>query len=226
MKQFFGGSESQQQNQSSSSSGFGALPGDIQNQYKDLLGRVQGVFSNPDQYFAPMGLTAEEGSARDLINQFQDPDAYRKSIETFLNPFRGIITDDINQQFEAPQSALKSRASEAGAFGSSRQRQGEADLEGERFNAIARAMSQQYGQAVNQRQQTISDLLGFGGLERGVDFAQRQALPNALNFGSNIFSRLLNASSSASSGSSSMDNYGDGVFGSLFPNGLTPGGGG
>ena len=179
--------------------GFKYLPKDIQDQYRSLLGKAESVLGSPAQYFAPMDLTGEEQQARGLINLFQSPDAYRSQIETFLSPYRDVITEDINKAFEAPQSALASRASEAGAFGSSRMRDAQADLEQARLGSIARALQGQYNVAQNQMQQSIGNLLNFGGLERGIDLEQRMALPRAIGLTSGVFSPLLSGSTSQTS---------------------------
>ena len=101
-----------------------------------------------------MDLTGEEQQARALINLFQSPDAYRSQIETFLSPYRDVITEDINKAFEAPQSALASRASEAGAFGSSRMRDAQADLE-QAARLYRTRLAGQYNVAQNQMQQSM-----------------------------------------------------------------------
>lgn len=198
MGSLFGGNKSKSEQSSETLSGFNALPGDLQNRFRDLYANYDTILGNPSQYFAPMGLTNEELSARDLITSYQRPGEFQANIEQFLNPYRNILTEDINRAFEDPYSAYKSRASEAGAFGSSRMREGEADLERERFNAIQRGLAEQYGEALNQQQATIGNLLGFGGLERSVDFAQRQAPIAALSQYAGLLNPLLNAGKSTS----------------------------
>ena len=195
---------------SSSVSGFRNLTLNQKKQYEDLLGQTMGVVGSPEQYFSPMGLTQGEnivGGA--LMSPFTDPQAYTQNIEAFLNPYRDIVTSDINRQFEGAQGALASQISEAGAFGGSRARQAEGDLERARLDAISNALSGQYNTAQNQYMQGLQGLLGFGGLERGLDLQQRQALPQALEFGSSMFSPLLGGSSSKSVGPS------EGIAGSL-----------
>lgn len=173
--------------------GFGALPRDLQARFSQLGAATQPLLEDPSRFFAPQGLGAEELAAGDIIRSQLDPTAFRQSIEQYMSPFRDIITQDINKQFEAPQGALAARISQAGAFGGSRARGAQGDLERQRLDAIASALSGQYGQALGQRQQGIQNLLGFGGLQRGIDLAQRQALPQALGSVSNILSPLLQA---------------------------------
>lgn len=176
VKQLFGGSEARD----SSNSGYGALPPSIQQDIRSVSGVGRQLVQNADQFFRPMGFTSEELMAQRMIN----PENLAQTVGAYLNPYRDIITQDINKQFEAPQSALASRAAEAGAFGGSRMRGSQADLERSRFDSIANAMSGQWNNAFGQAQQGIQNLLGFGGFERGLDLAQRGALAQAFNVAS------------------------------------------
>lgn len=152
------------------------LPEHVQKLYNTATKYGQKFLDDPSAYFAPIGLTSEELMAEGLLNApFTDPMGYKQNIETLLSPYRDIITSDINRQFEAPQGALASRASEAGAFGSSRHRAGEADLERTRLDAISNAMQGQYNIAQDQYNAGIGNLMNFGGLERSVDLQQRMA---------------------------------------------------
>jgi hypothetical protein len=172
---------------SQSSSGYGALPSDLQKYFTDLAGQGSDVVEGASQYFSPMGLTPEEQMAQSMM----DPSNIEASISQYLNPFRDIITQDINTAYGDEYSALKQQADEAGAFGGSRYRGGQSDLERARLDAIASAQSDQYNQAYNQYQQGIGNLLGFGGLERGVDMSQQMALPTALGFQGSLINPLL-----------------------------------
>lgn len=211
VKSLFGGSESKQSAQNTSSGGFGALPTDIQDQYKAILNPIQGIIDAPEQFFQSMGLTMDEKLGRQLMN----PEDIQANIAQYLNPFQSRIEEDINRQFQAPQSALTQRASEAGAFGGSKYREGQTDLERARLDSLAGASANQYNNAYNQLQQGIGNLLGFGGLERGLDLQTKQALPSALSFASSIFAPLLSSreASGSSSGSSSSST---GIIPSLF----------
>lgn len=190
----FGGGESKSggSSQQSSTGGFSALPEDIQDKYRDLISPIQGIVDNYADYFKPISLGVEEQLAQSLLN----PDNIQASLQKYLNPFQSRIEEDINRQFEAPQSMLTQRASEAGAFGGSKYRSGQTDLERARLDSLAGASANQYNTAFDQLQNGIANLLGFGGLQRQLDLEQRQALPSAINFGSGILSKLLNASES------------------------------
>ena len=207
VKGLFGGSSQKSggTRQESSVGGFSALPADIQDKYRALIEPVGGIVDNFNDFFRPQDLGNEETQARGLLN----PDNIEASLQKYLNPFQNFITDNINKQFEAPQSMLTARASEAGAFGGSRFRSGQADLEKARLDAIGGANAQQYNNAFEQLQGGISNLLGFGALERELDMGQRQALPASIRFGGDILSKLLNAnqSSGTSSGSSKGSSY-------------------
>lgn len=198
-KKLFGGSSSKQQ--SNNVSGYGALPAELQNYFKGLASQGSDVVSNASQYFAPIGMTDFENTAGEMIL----PENFGAGIANYLNPFRDIITQDVNKAFEGGFGALKQRADEAGAFGGSRYRSGQSDLERSRLDAIIAGLSGQFNNAANQMQQGIGNLLGFGGLQRGVDFAQRQALPNAMSFYSNLINPLLGGGFGSSYGKSSTE---------------------
>lgn len=184
----FGGSKQEVSNQQTS--GFRALPADIQKQYRGLLDLGEQLTLNPEQYYAPMDLTSGE----QLAGQMIQPDQFQANIEQYLNPYRDIVAEDITRQFGGEFDALSQQADVAGAFGGSRYREGLADVERARADAIARATADQYGQAAGLSQQGIQNLLGFGQLERGVDLQQRQALPAALGQYSSMLSPLLGGS--------------------------------
>lgn len=152
------------------------LPAFIQDIYDVAKPYAQKFLDNPEQYFAPSGLSEQEQMVGGLLaNPFTDPAAYGRSLNAFMSPYRDIITQDINKQFEAPQSALSARASEAGAFGSSRHRGAQSDLERARLDAIANAMQGQYNTAQGQYTSGLSNLLNFGGMQRELDLQRRQA---------------------------------------------------
>ena len=176
---------------SPSQSGFNALPDEIQDRFVQLANTGSRLIRDPSRYFAPIDLTAGERQAQDLINLYQDPQAFQQNIRGFLNPFRDIVTQDINRAFEDQYGGLSRQASEAGAFGGSRYRQAAGDLERARLDAIANATAGQYNTALGQQQQVIGNLLGFGGLERGIDLQQRGALPAAISTYSSALAPLL-----------------------------------
>jgi len=198
-KKLFGGSDNKQA--SSNVSGYGSLPAELQAYFKDIAAQGSDVMSNASRYFAPQGINSYEQSAANMML----PENFQTGISQYLNPFRDIITQDVNKAYEGEFGALKQRADEAGAFGGSRYREGQSDLERSRLDSIIAGLAGQFNNAAGQMQQGIGNLLGFGGLQRGVDFSQRQATPNALNFYSSLINPLLGGGSSASYGRSSNE---------------------
>jgi hypothetical protein len=116
---------------------------------------------------------------------------------------------EATRDFQKGLGGLNARATAAGAFGGSRMRDEQTDLERARLDSLAGASANQYNHAYEQLQGGIANLLGFGGLERELDIQQRQALPASIRFGSDVLSKLLNASTSqgTSSGSSKGSSY-------------------
>lgn len=170
--------------------GYNALPAELQQYFKDIAAQGSDIAGNASQYFAPMGLTEMEQLAATMMM----PENFGMGVSQYLNPFSDIITQDINRAFEDQFSALNQRATEAGAFGSSGYREGQSDLERARLDAITAGLAGQYNTAANQFQTGISNLLGFGGLERGIDLAQRQAVPSAVGYYSDLINPLLGVS--------------------------------
>lgn len=191
MKTLFGKPETQTPSQSQS--GFSALPVDLQNMFRNLSTNISGL--SPDA-FRPIDLTQEELTAQGMIN----PENIGMNIQKYLNPYRDIVISDINKQFEAPQGALASQISEAGAFGGSRSRNAAADLERARLDAIANAMSGQYNTAFQNMQSGIGNLLGFGGLERQIELGQSTAPYTAYTQIMNALAPLLGGSVSTGEG--------------------------
>ena len=198
-KKLFGGSSSAQG--SSNVSGYGALPAELQNYFKGMASQGSDIASNASQYFSPQGINNSETTASNMMQ----PENFQSSISNYLNPFSNYITDAIDTGYQSQFGALKQQADEAGAFGGSRYRTSMGDLDQSRLSLIGQLMGGQFNNAAGQMQNGISNLLGFGGLQRGVDFAQRQALPNALNFQSGIMNPLLGGGSSSSYGKSDTE---------------------
>jgi hypothetical protein len=170
----FGGDSSRQ----SQSSGFAALPSDLQNMFRVAGQEALSLFENPNQYFQPMGITEGETLASGLISQpFTDPSAFASTLQGIISPFGDVVTRSVSQDFEDIFNASNAAASQANAFGSSRQRDALAEIEGARTSALAEAL---INPALSLYQTGIGNLLGFGGFERQLDLSRRQALPQAI----------------------------------------------
>lgn len=198
-----GGSEST----SSSQSGILALPPTIANRFYELAGVAENVMKDADQYYRPMDLTAEE----QLVQSMIQPDNVLGTVSQYLNPYRDILTQDINREYEDILGAAKSDISQAGAFGSTRAKDYMYDVERARQDALASALAGQYDTAFNQSQTGMQNLLGFGGFQRQLDLSQRQALPTAGAYLSQVLSPTLNASTSTQT----QTEGGDGILGNV-----------
>ena len=183
-----------QQNPSQSVSGFGALPSDLQNVFSSLGASVKPLINDPASYFAPMDLTQQEQLAGQLTMQpFTDPAAFGATLSNIISPFSDVVTKELNREFEGIFNASNAAASQAGAFGGSRQRDAMADIERARTEALSSAL---INPAMQTMQTGIGNLLGFGGLERQIDLGQSQALPAGLQAASSILAPLLGGSTS------------------------------
>lgn len=198
-KKLFGGSTSK--SQSNNVSGYGALPSELQNYFKDIAAQGSDMAANASQYFAPQGINSYEQTAGNMIQ----PENFGAGVANYLNPFRDMITQDVNKAYEGGFGALQQRADEAGAFGGSRYREGQSDLERSRLDSIIAGLSGQFNNAAGQYQQGIGNLLGFGGLERGVDLGQRQAVPQALSYYQSLIAPLLSGSEGSTYGKTSTE---------------------
>lgn len=203
----FGGGGKSSSTQSSVS-GFQALPGDIQNQYRGLLDQALNFSSQPE-LFQPIGLTPQELQVQSLI----DPANFGQSVSNYMNPFRDFITNDINTAFGDEYSLGAQLANEAGAFGSTRYRDLQTDIERQRLDAIGSASANQFNTAANQLQTGIGNLADFGALQRAIDLAQKQAPLQALGFGLGAYQPLLGGSQSVSQ--QTQKGGSSGLFGGL-----------
>lgn len=176
---------------SSSQSGYDVLPSWAKQGFRDISGLTSGVLDNPEDYFRPIGLTPEEQAAQQMLM----PENFTQSIEQYMSPYRDIVFEDINRAFEQGALANLNRgANEAGAFGGTRYQSGQYDVGRAQMDALRQASQAAFETALGQRQQGLANLLGFGGLQRELDMAQRQAIPAAAQFATGIYSPLLSSS--------------------------------
>lgn len=177
-------------------SGFYAMPKEYQDLYKGLLGQAQNTVLPGGQLntqaFTPMGVTGDETQAFDMMRQgLGSEENFNSNISMLMNPFDEYVIDDLNRQSQGANSLINQNASMMGQMGSNRQFLGSSDVEQNRLNSIGQFRQNQYNNAVNQalgplaglQQQDISNLLGIGGFERGLDMQTKQAPFAALNAG-------------------------------------------
>ena len=73
------------------------------------------------QMFTPLGQTAQESQAYNLMRLPTDQTALQGLVSQYLNPFQDYITQGINKQAEGSYSSYKDALSSAGQMGSNRE---------------------------------------------------------------------------------------------------------
>ena len=101
-----------------------------------------------------------------LANKAVNPNAYKD----FLNPYQDYVTQGIEDQFAKAQNDANMQASQAGAFGGSRQGIQSAELANQQAQAVGSSLAQGYGQA----QQTANQVYGQGAQQQAALGQQAQ----------------------------------------------------
>lgn len=181
-----GGAESASSS-GSSQSGFALLPPELQKAFTQYGSQVSNLFANPNtsaQMFTPMQQTADETAAFDQARAgLGTEQTFNKNISMLMNPFDEFVINDINREATGNNSLVNQAATQAGQQGSNRSFLGTSDVERTRLNDIGQFRQNQYNTAVNQalgplaglQQQDITNLLGIGGFQRGLDLQTKQA---------------------------------------------------
>lgn len=198
-KALFGGEESR----SETPTGFGSLPGFAQGAFKDLISRSSAL-SRDLSAFTPAPLNAlEQQGISQLSVPFQPltQDSFQQQLDIFQNPYTQDVINqsvaDIQREGQGLYSDVASRASQAGAFGGTRQALLENEASKSILDEIARTSSGLRSNAFNQaasraleniaREQDLSrrsayDVLGAGQLTRSIEDARRNPELSALSF--------------------------------------------
>lgn len=201
----------------SSKSGYAALP---KFQQQALKSQNEGVqqFLNPlnagvIDRFTPMGETADETAAYNLIRQGFTPTAegLASDLQTLQNPYQDSVISEINRQSFGQNSMLQGALSSAGQYGSNRSILGANDIDLSRANTIGSFLSDNYntnlGYALNTlptlRAADATGLAGIGADQRALAFQQQQAPVNALQVQAGILAGFPNSSTSTQAGGSS-----------------------
>lgn len=186
-----------------SSQGYSALPPAFQTSIVDAIVGAREFISpwskahggkvmqeNIDR-FTPMGQTADETRAYEMMRQGFSPNAQTlgADISMLQNPYMESVISEINRQSQGPNSILKQALTESGQFGSNRNILGANDIDLSRQNQIGAFLSDNYntnlGYALNQlpalRQNDAANLAQIGTAQRSLDFDIRQAPVAALN---------------------------------------------
>lgn len=141
--------------------------------------------------FTPLAQTAEETKAQGLINKglAPTPESLQADLSMLMNPFDEYVINDLNRQATGANSLVNQNATRAGQQGSNRSFLGTSDVEQQRLNSIGQFRQSQYNNSIDNilgplsglRQGDITNLMNFGGFERGLDMDTKQAPYNALN---------------------------------------------
>lgn len=226
------GKPAQNTSDQQSTTGFSALPQFGQDAYKQAVTGIQGLASNPS-LFAPSGFNATQQQGFDLANQGFTPinaQTFGDNLSTFMNPYTNDVVNGTNNQIMLANQGLLSQlggdASNAGAFGSTRQGVAQAQQNKDALTTIANtdAALNQTGWnnaanmatgAINQNntnlQQQIANLLGIGGQQQAQSTAEKQAPLTALQ------SLLAAAQGLPSSANSSGNSIGTGAYQGILP---------
>lgn len=167
------------------SSGFGALPSEIQGVYKNFATGVDKLIPGAASAFTPLQQTADETSAFNTIRQGFAPtaDSLSADIGMLTNPWDDFVLGDVNRQAAGDYSILKQDIAAAGQFGSNRQRLGANDIEQTRLGTIGKLRQGQYDSALQnvfsnlipQRQADAAGKLGIGEFQRNLAGQTAQA---------------------------------------------------
>lgn len=178
---FFGGSKTK-----IPASGYYSQPKAYQDLYTNVLGQAKGLTANANvDAFTPLGVTADEQAAFDMLRQGFAPTAesLASDISMFTNPYDEYVINGINREATGQNSLVNQAATQAGQQGSNRSFLATSDVEQNRLNNIGQFRQNNYNTAVqnvlgplaNLRQGDANNLLGIGGFERGLDAQTKQA---------------------------------------------------
>jgi len=172
-------------------SGFYSQPQAYQDLYNSALGQANSVLPQLSaDAFTPLAQTADETQAFDLARQGLGTEQnFNKNISMLMNPYDEYVINDLNRQAQGNNSLVNQAATQAGQQGSNRSFLGTSDVEQNRLNSIGQFRQSQYNNAVNQalgplaglQQQDISNLLGIGTFQRGLDYETNMAPLNSAN---------------------------------------------
>lgn len=182
-KSLFGGSD--QSSEQQSTSGFGLLPKEIQDAYKNYGTAVNAQIPNVTAAYTPTPISGGEQAGLDKLTTGFTPTAesLNSDISMLMNPFNDSVIGQLNRQAGSDFSILKQNSALNGQFGSNRQQLGANDIENSRQGMIGSLLQNQYNTAINQvlnnlvpqRQQDALDSLTAGSYQRDIADKTKQA---------------------------------------------------
>lgn len=236
------GKASQNTQDQQSTSGYGALPQFAQNAFQTGVNGLSDIATTNPTAFAPAGFNATQQQGFNLANQGFTPtnaDTFGQNLNMFMNPYTNDVINGTNNQILLANQGLLSQlggdASQAGAFGGTRQGVAQAQQNKDSLTTIANtdaALNQTgYNNAANMAvsninqgntnlQQQINNLLGIGNQQQAQATAVQQAPITALQ------SLIAAAQGLPASSNSSENSIGTGASGGILGTGSSPTNGG
>lgn len=205
--------------------GFGMLPQEIQNAYKNYGSAVNAQIPNLTAAYTPLGQTGDETEAFNRIRQGFTPteDSIRSDVSMLMNPFDDFVLGDVNRAASGDYSILKQDLNAAGQLGSNRQRLGANDIEQTRLGTIGKLRQGQYNTALDQvlnriipqRQADAQGLLGIGSFQRDLAGQTSQAPITGLQQLASALGILPTNAGPVETGSKTKSSEGGGLGGFL-----------
>lgn len=167
--------------------GFYALPKEMQTALNTITtqGAAQLTGSAGARMFTPLGQTAQESQAYNLMQLPTNQTAMQELVSQYLNPFQDYITQGINKQAEGSYSSYKDALSSAGQMGSNREFLNAGAADQARLSAIGSTLASNYNTAqqtaLGQNQTNIQNLLAQAENQRALDLQTKQAPISGLN---------------------------------------------
>lgn len=188
---------------STNPTGFASLPQFGQDAYQEGVTRASAFAKDPNN-FTPVDFNADQQKAFDLARAgYQDVNAqnFGQQIQTFSNPFEQQVIDslsnDIRTQGQGVLADIGANATQAGAFGSTRQAVTEAEMGKNILQEIARTAATQrsgnfqsaadraianIGQSNENKSAFMNDLASVGGSLQQFMADAKMAPQEAINY--------------------------------------------
>ncbi len=175
--------------QNTSASGYGALPPAVQQAYNGMA--TQGsnlILGDPAKaaaMYTPLAKTADETTA-DQLSQPMTQQRVSDMAGMYMNPFTQFLMQQIKNNFQGQNSLYQNQVSGSGFAPGTTNRDflNTAYAQGQEEQAAGSTLAGEYNTALNtgltQQQLSIQNLLGQGGLERGIAAGTNQAPMTAL----------------------------------------------
>jgi len=228
------GSPGKSSSVSTSASGYAALPEFGQKAWENLISTTQGLAGNTAN-FAPAPITAPQQQALGLISKEYAPiteGQFREGISKFSNPFvddvLGGVERDLRKQGQGMFSDLSSAATDAGAFGGTRQAvaQGEigrnllevlgdtsGTLRANAYETAADRVLNEFNKTYENQQSQGVNLFNLGEILRQIETGTQQAAVTGQEWFADI---LRGLNSSTGTGTSTATSSSAGIIPSIM----------